>query len=352
MAKSELPYAYGAAPLRGLLRTIADDFLVEEDLGFAPSGAGEHTLLLVEKRGANTEWVARQLAAFVGVASAAVSYAGLKDRHALTRQTFSLHLPGRADPDWTQLQNSEFRILNAQRHHRKLKRGALKGNRFRIVLREVIGDRAAMEQRLVMIGAHGVPNYFGEQRFGHDGNNVVQARAMFAGQRVQRTVRGLLLSAARSYLFNTILAERVAAGSWDQALNGEVWMLHGTHAVFGPEPMSDDIRRRLREGDIHPTAPLWGRGALRSAEVVAELEQNVAQHERDLAVGLEVAGLEQERRSLRLLARDLSFEWLNDTALVVKFWLPAGAYATTLLRELCDYRADDAYRSDVSIEDE
>jgi len=352
MSESELPRAHGGAPLRGTLRATANDFLVEEDLGFIPSGAGEHALVVVEKRGANTEWVARQLAAFAGVAPFAVSFAGLKDRHALTRQTFSLHLPGKADPDWAQLQNAEFRILDAQRHNRKLKRGALKGNRFRIVLREVSGDRAATEQTLTATSAHGVPNYFGEQRFGRDGGNVIQARAMFAGRRVQRTMRGLLLSAARSQLFNNVLAERVAAGSWSRALPGDVWMLHGSHAIFGPEPVSDDIQRRLHEGDIDPTAPLWGRGVLRSTEDVALLEQAVIQRDPDLANGLEAAGLEQERRSLRLRPRDLAFEWLPDNALTVSFWLPAGAYATTLLREFCDYRTAQASVADELAEHE
>lgn len=350
MSESELPRARGGAPLRGILRATPDDFLVEEDLGFTPSGAGEHALLVVEKRGANTDWVARQLAAFAGVAPFAVSFAGLKDRHALTRQTFSLHLPGKADPDWAQLQNAEFCILDAQRHNRKLKRGALKGNRFRIVLREVSGDRAATEQRLIVIGAHGVPNYFGEQRFGRDGGNVAQARAMFAGRRVQRSMRGLLLSAARSQLFNNVLAERVAAGNWSQALPGDVWMLHGSHAIFGPEPTSAEILRRLHEGDIHPTAPLWGRGVLRSTEDVAALERAVIERNPDLANGLEAAGLEQERRALRLRPGDLGFEWLPENVLAVNFWLPAGAYATTLLREFCDYRTAQTFVADESAE--
>jgi tRNA pseudouridine13 synthase len=350
MSESELPRAHGGAPLRGLLRATHDDFLVEEDLGFMPSGAGEHALVVVEKRGANTEWVARQLATYAGVAPFAVSFAGMKDRHALTRQTFSLHLPGKANPDWAQLQNAEFRILDAQRHNRKLKRGALKGNRFRIVLREVSGDQAAVEQSLILISAQGVPNYFGEQRFGRDGGNVAQARAMFAGRRVQRSVRGLLLSAARSHLFNNVLAERVLAGHWNQALPGDVWMLHGSHAIFGPEPISDDIQRRLHEGDIDPTAPLWGRGVLRSTDEVALFEQAVIQRDPDLANGLETAGLEQERRALRLRPRDLAFEWLPENALAVSFWLPAGAYATTLLREFCDYRTGPTFVADEAAE--
>ncbi|MDE1886182.1 MAG: tRNA pseudouridine(13) synthase TruD, partial [Xanthomonadaceae bacterium] len=189
----ELPYAFGGPPLRGVLRATPEDFFVDEDLGFAPGGSGEHVFVRVEKRGANTDFVAKELARFAGVRTEAVSYAGLKDRHAITRQTFCVHMPGKADPDWAALAHAEFRVLAAARHGRKLQRGALKGNRFRIVLREVHGDSAVAERVVESIRAQGVPNYFGEQRFGRDAANVERAKAMFSGKRVQRHERSLLL---------------------------------------------------------------------------------------------------------------------------------------------------------------
>lgn len=340
---SEWPYAWGGPPLSARLRAQPDDFFVDEDLGFEPDGAGEHVFLRVEKRGANTEWVARAIARFAGVAPDAVSFAGLKDRHAVTRQTFCVPLGLKRELDWSALADDEFRVLDAQRHGRKLKRGALRRNRFRIVLRDATGDRDAAQQRLDAIAAHGVPNYFGEQRFGRDGANAARAQAMFDGRRVQRHERGLLLSAARSQLFNDVLARRVAQESWNRALDGEVWMLDGTHSIFGPEPLTPELDARLRRGDIHTTGPLWGRGVLRCGEAVAALEQAAADAQSGLARGLEAAGLAQERRSLRLQAQELDWSWDGD-ALCVAFALPAGCYATTLLREVA--RTDAAATSD------
>ena len=334
----ELTYAYGGPPLTGVLRSTPEDFFVEEDLGFAADGAGEHVFLRVEKRGANTDFVARELARYAGIAPDAVSYAGLKDRHALTRQTFSLHMPGKsAAPDWHALAHDEFRILDAERHSRKLKRGALKGNRFRIVLREVAGDRDATQERIAAIAAAGVPNYFGEQRFGRGGANVDRAHAMFQGRRVQRHERSLLLSAARSHLFNAVLAERVERGNWCSPLPGEVWMLAGTHSIFGPEPLTPELTQRFAAGDIGLTGPLWGKGVLRSGDDVALIESAAIAQHAALAAGLEANGLNQERRALALRPADFSTNWLTDRDLELGFSLPAGAYATAVLREICSW---------------
>jgi len=333
----ELPYAHGGPPLRGVLRASPEDFCVDEDLGFAADGAGEHVFVRVEKRGANTDWVARELAHFAGVAPDAVSYAGMKDRHAVTRQTFSVHLPGKGEPDWSSLQHAEFRVLEATRHSRKLKRGALRGNFFRIVLREVSGDRTAADRILASIVAHGVPNYFGEQRFGRDAANVGKALAMFAGKRVQRHERSLLLSAARSHLFNRVLATRVEHGDWSRPLEGEVWMLAGTHSIFGPEPLTPELLDRHARGDIDPTGPLWGEGELRCADAVKDLESAIGAEHAQLVAGLAKNGLRQERRSLVLRPQELTATWLSDADLEVRFHLQSGAYATVLLREICDY---------------
>jgi len=328
-----LPTAYGAPVLQARLRSLPEDFQVTELLGFSADGRGEHLFLEVEKRGANTAWVAAQLARWAGVAESAVSYAGLKDRHALTRQTFSLHLPGREAPaEWPQ--SDEFRVLSACRHSRKLQRGALRGNRFELLLREVQGERTAIEQRLTTIARQGVPNYFGEQRFGRDGDNVQRAKAMFAGRRVRRDERSILLSAARSALFNHVLAERVAAATWHQALDGEVLMLNGTHSVFGPEPITDELRGRVATGDIHPTGPLWGAGELRSQGPARAADEKALAVDPALIAGLIDAGLKQERRALRLPVAELSWDWPSQDALRLRFVLPAGAYATAVVREL------------------
>ena len=333
-APLELPFAWGGAPLSGVLRAQAEDFFVDEDLGFAPDGTGEHVFVRVEKRSANTDWVARELAQLAGVRPDAVSYAGMKDRHAVTRQTFSIHLPGKGDVDWASVSHGEFRVLEAARHSRKLKRGALKGNRFRILLCDADGDRSAAERVLVQIAAHGVPNYFGEQRFGREAGNVQRALAMFAGRRVQRHERSLLLSAARSHLFNCVLARRVLAGDWNRPLDGDVWMLAGTHSIFGPEPLTEALRERCASGDIVPTGAMWGAGELRTCDGVAELEQAIATEFADLARGLVANGLEQERRALVLRPRELAWQWSSAGNLELCFYLSSGAYATVVIREI------------------
>jgi tRNA pseudouridine13 synthase len=340
-----LPRAHGAPALSAVMRATPEDFFVEEIDAFAPSGEGEHLLLSVEKRAMNTAFVAKLLAQWAGVGESAVGYAGLKDRHAVTRQRFSVHLPGRAAPDVTALQGGipglgegqALRVLGQARHARKLPRGALAGNRFRLVLREVDGDRAAIDERLGMIAAAGVPNYFGEQRFGREGANLANALAMFGGRRVARAQRTHLLSAARSELFNRVLAARVEDGSWNRGLEGEAWVLDGSRSVFGPEPWSDELAARLAAFDIHPSGPLWGRGELRTTGAARRLEE-AALADADapaLRAGLEAAGLRQERRATRLRPEGLAWCWLEEGgALELAFSLPPGAYATTVLAAL------------------
>lgn len=330
------PQAHGEAVLTARIRSVPEDFAVEEIDAFDASGAGEHLLLTIEKRGMNTAFAAKRIAAWAGVAESAIGYAGLKDRHALTRQRFSVWIPKRIAPDIDALQSDDLRVLDAQWHARKLPRGALAGNRFVLTLREVEGDRAAIETRLRAIAERGVPNYFGEQRFGRGGDNVSKALSMFSGRRVAREERGHLLSAARSELFNRVLGARVEAACWDCGLDGEVWMLDGSRSVFGPEPWSEVLAERLARFDIHPSGSLWGRGELRSQGEARELELSTLEGESlgALRDGLERAGLEQERRALRLRPQSLSFDWPETSTLVLRFGLPAGCYATTVLAEL------------------
>ena len=339
----ETPRAFGQAVLRAAMRSRPEDFIVEEDLGFDASGSGEHLFLVIEKRGANTAFVAKQLARWANVAEHAVSYAGLKDRHALTRQAFTVHLPKKIAPEFSALENNaEFRVLSHTWHARKLPRGALRGNRFVLTLRQVQGEPAAIEQRLHNIAERGVPNGFGDQRFGRDGGNVEAAKAMFAGRRAGREQRSMLLSAARSHIFNRILAERIARGAWDAPLPSEVFMLDGSRSVFGPEPdaVSPELMERLARFDIHPTGALWGEGEPRSTDMVRELETVIASSEPELVAGLIAARLKHERRALRLPVRGFSWAWPSGDVLELRFFLPAGAYATAVLQELGDFGSD------------
>ncbi|MDT8999479.1 tRNA pseudouridine(13) synthase TruD [Paucibacter sp. APW11] len=311
------PKAYPDSGASATLKSLNEDFIVTELPLQLPSGAGEHLWLDVEKSGANTAFVAQQLANAAGVKEWDVGYAGLKDRYALTRQWFSLYLPipkGKGEtPDLTQLQHPEFKVLSQSRHVKKLRPGDLQGNRFRIVLRDVVGDRQAIEANLQAIAAQGVPNYFGAQRFGHDGGNVEQGRAMLAREiRVRNPKKkGIYLSAVRSFVFNEVLALRIQQGLWGQTLPGDVM---------------DEAGR--------PTGPLWGRGRLSSGDQAQALEMGVASRHASLCDGMEHAGLDQERRALVAIPAGLSWEWPQADQLLLDFSLPAGNYATSVLNEI------------------
>jgi tRNA pseudouridine13 synthase len=335
-----LPRAYGPGVLSARFRVFAEDFRVDELPAFEAAGSGEHLLLEIEKRGLNTAAVAQRLAKWAGIGEVGIGYAGMKDRHAVTRQRFTVHLPGREAPDFANLAFEDagtgqaLRVLASARHNRKLPRGALAGNAFTLVLREVDGNDEAIDRKLAAIAAGGLPSYFGEQRFGRAGDNVDSARRMFAGKRVDREQRSILLSAARSEIFNAALAERVRRGDWATGVAGDVWMLEGTHSVFGPEADPGALAERVAALDIHPTGPLWGCGATRASGEAAAIEQGIAAAHADLCAGLEKAGLKQERRALRIRVADLAWEHGPDATLRLRFALPAGAYATGLLAEL------------------
>jgi tRNA pseudouridine13 synthase len=321
-----------------ILRHQVDDFQVDERLPFEPDGEGEFALLRVEKRDANTDWVARQLAAFSGVSPRAVSYAGLKDRRALTWQWFSVHLPGRSSPNWDELEAGEYRVVASHRHRRKLRRGALSGNHFRIRLRNIQGHVEKVLQRAQWIGENGVPNYFGPQRFGRGGANLHRARHYYQ-RKIRKPARfelGMMHSAARAWVFNQVLSHRVKNGSWNQPLGGEIFTLDGSASVFGPEVLSEELLKRLVSGDIHTTGPMWGRGNLTSSEQVRALEEQVAGEDPELLEGLASAGLKHQRRSLRMPVR--SFTCLQEERdLVLEFVLDRGCFATSVIRELLDY---------------
>ena len=331
-------YSGSAPTISARIRSTPEDFQVFEELKFSPDGSGEHALLRVRKRTVNTHWVAKQLAAFAEVAPVAVSYAGLKDRHALTEQWFSVQLPGRADPDWSTCGGDDFTVLEQHRHSRKLKRGALKGNAFRIVLQALQGELTELEARLHRVAAEGVPNYFGEQRFGRD--NLSRAEALFLVQiRVKdRHKRGLYLSAARACLFNHVLSQRITQGTWNQALEGDLMALEGSRSIFAVSVVDATIRTRVAALDIHPSGPLWGKGEPPSQAEVLQLEQAVAADFPVLCQGLQASGLKQERRALRLPVADLAWKWIAEDAVVLNFRLAAGSYATAVLRELVQYR--------------
>lgn len=307
------PNAYPASGASATLKLLNEDFIVTELPLQLPSGEGEHLWLEIEKNGANTAFVAQRLAEAASVQERDVGYAGLKDRYAITRQWFSIYLPKGETPDLTLLQHPEFKVLSQSRHVKKLRPGDLQGNRFRIVLRDVIGDRDAIEANLEAVASQGVPNYFGAQRFGHGGGNVEQGRAMLAREiRVRNPKKkGIYLSAVRSFIFNEVLALRIQQGLWGKTLPGDVM---------------DEAGR--------PTGPLWGRGRVMATDQAQALENAVAERHATLCNGMEHAGLDQERRALVASPVEMSWEWPQANQLLVTFTLPAGNYATSVLNEI------------------
>jgi tRNA pseudouridine13 synthase len=316
------PKAYPASGASATLKRLNEDFIVTELPLQPPSGEGEHLWLDIEKNGANTAYVAQQLAEAASVQERDVGYAGLKDRYAITRQWFSIYLPKGETPDLTRLAHPEFKVLSQSRHIKKLRPGDLQGNRFRIVLRDVAGERDAIEANLQAMASQGVPNYFGAQRFGHDGGNVMQGLAMLSHQiRVRNPKKkGIYLSAVRSFVFNEVLALRIQQGLWGKTLPGDVM---------------DEAGR--------PTGPLWGRGRLITTDEALALENGVAERHATLCDGMEHAGLNQERRALVASPLGLSWEWPQADQLVLTFALPAGNYATSVLNEVLHTTEPDRY---------
>lgn len=334
---SGLAYAYGGPLARARVRAEPEDFQVFETLSFVPSGRGEHLFLRVRKRQWTTEAAAAALARALGVRRDQVSYAGMKDKQALTEQWFSVHLPGRGlELPLGELERGLW-LVEATRNDRKLRRGALAGNRFRLLLRELDNNSTtALGARLVRIAWAGVPNYFGVQRFGRDGDNIALAQAFFSGSYRPRGrhLRGVLFSAARAQLFNEVLSRRVALGNWNTLLPGELAMLDGRGSFFAVDELSPQLQRRVRQLEIHPSGPLPGSGGQSPTAAAGELEADVLQEAAELVAGLQRHGVEAARRALRLKVSDLHWRQPTADTLELGFSLPAGAYATTVLREL------------------
>jgi tRNA pseudouridine13 synthase len=324
----------GDVPARARIRLSCSDFQVTELLGFVPDGDGEHDFLWIEKEGQNTAWVAEQLAKYAGIRSVDVGYSGLKDRYAVTQHWFSVRRPGGAKPDWNSFQAVGTRVLEATRHGRKLKRGAHRANRFRIAVRDISSPASGVAERLTAIKAEGIPNYFGDQRFGRDAGNLRLAEKLFAGRRLPRYQRSLVLSSARSFLFNLILERRVVDGTWNRLLAGDCANLDGSGSLFAVGVVDDELRQRAARLDIHPTGALWGSGETLVSGCVAALEGSVADRHPAFARGLEKQRVEQARRPLRARVMDLEWRTRDEHTLWLKFTLGRGTFATALLREL------------------
>lgn len=331
---AELNYFYGKPTTHGLYKQQFEDFVVIEELGFEFTGEGEHVLVYLEKKDCNTVFVAEQLAKYVGISAKNVSYAGLKDRQAVTQQWFSLHMPGKETPDFSKFDLTGCRILQITRHNKKLKIGALKGNRFKIILRNLTDN---IEPKLNTIKQYGVPNYFGEQRFGRDQNNITQAKKWATGEISvkDRKKRGFYLSAARSAIFNDIVSQRIKQNIQQTVLDGDILQLSKSNSWFLSK--TDELlllQQRLQNGEINITAPMVGDSPLGTTSVALEFETNCLKHWSCFEELFKKERMETIRRSILLRPEQLEWQWIGENDIEINFYLPSGCYATSVLREL------------------
>ncbi|MFT4747222.1 MAG: tRNA pseudouridine13 synthase [Congregibacter sp.] len=335
-------HQYPKLDILGQFKSSAEDFQVTEVLGYEPIGEGEHIYLWVRKTGLNTAYLAEQIAKFTQLPLRAVTYAGRKDKHAQTEQWFSVHLPGKGEFDWTQFNESGAKVLKSIRHNKKLRTGVLKGNRFNILIKQ-LSSSSGIDERLQQIKKTGVPNYFGSQRFGntlHDprGGNLVLADKMVNGEAIRnRNKRSMAISALRSWLFNEIVHSRLLNGHLNKPLFGDVMQLAGSHSFFCAQQIDNSIEQRIEQRDIYLSAPLWGEGQLASQSEAFHFEQSFAKQHPTVTQTLEDLGLKQERRAINLFPNDLEWSLTNDT-LKLSFSLPAGTFATSVLREVIDVK--------------
>ncbi len=331
------PRAGGTPAAAGTIRAESGDFQVDEDLGFEPDGGVSHRLLRIEKQNANTLFVAGQLAARAGCSPGDVGFAGMKDRRAIARQWFTV--PARPGISFDGFSGDGFQVLAEHAHSRKLRRGALAGNRFLLRVRGLTGDRDGIEARIRQVVAAGFPNYFGPQRFGHDGANLERVLQWMDGARLPRGREGraFILSSARALAFNAVLGARVRDGSWNRLLPGEVVNLLGSASVFAAPAVDPVLENRCRDGDVYPTGPLCGSGGLAPSGEAAAVEAAALEPLSAVAQRLAEAGMRGDRRALAVRPAAWHHEF-RDGALECGFALPRGAFATSLLAELMDVR--------------
>jgi len=323
-------YPYGPACAKGVIKSSPADFVVIEELGFEPSGEGEHLLLQVEKTGMTTADLIRRIATDYSMHPRNIGYCGLKDRNAVTTQWLSLHLPGREvnviDPA-----DDAYRVLRASRHRAKLRRGTHKANSFHLRIRGLGECNDNCLRQLDAIQSQGMANYYGRQRFGRGQDNLEQALAQLSATRVKPMRRSMLISSLRSHLFNSVLARRISQDCWQRPLAGDVFMLRGSRSIFSTA-LDAALQRRYAELDISSTASLYGSGkSLLSGEAL-QLERRVFDENDAITACLDRHGARLQMRALRVPVEDLDYEFDKVRRLLeLRLRLPAGSYATVLL---------------------
>jgi tRNA pseudouridine13 synthase len=337
-----LPYLTSdLAGTAGVLRVTDDDFAVDEVLPYAPQGEGEHVFVHIEKRGMTTPFATQALARALGVRDRDIGVAGMKDRRAVTRQWLSLPPP--VTPEQVRaVEIADLRVLDAVRHPHKLRTGHVRANQFVLRVRDVVPGAAARARAILdaLAEAPGAPNWYGEQRFGRDGDNAARGKALVTGtnpdRRRDRRMDRLMVSALQSQLFNDWLTARLADGLYRVALAGDVLHKHGG-GMFTCEDAKTDTAR-LVAGELVITGPMFGDRMRQCAagSVAEEREAQILSHH-GLAPGAFAAVraiAEGTRRDATIEVGAARVTEIDGSTIEVAFTLPGGAYATTVMREL------------------
>lgn len=330
----------GERPASGAIKQITGDFVVDELVDFAFSGSGEHALLQIRKRNLSTFDVVDRIHRVIGTPKRDIGFCGLKDKQAITTQWFSVRCTRRYRQAWSVLEDERMEIIAATRHARKLRRGSHSGNRFQIRIRQLEGNLALLQRRLLQIKVDGVPNYFGPQRFGQ--RNLEKVSALFSGElsTPPPAERSLLLSSARSRMFNDVLSCRVRDGSWNTLQPGDVAMLDKTNSYFRVDAVSAELLARLQRFDIHPSGPLFGNGENPAARGIFALEAEVLLRYQQWCAGLRQFGLRFQRRALRMGVAQMRWEFSDDGILDLYFVLHKGSFATSVLNDFLATKQD------------
>jgi tRNA pseudouridine13 synthase len=328
----------------GRIKTVPEDFEVEEVPAYEPCGSGDFLYLWIEKRDMGAEYFVRQVAKRLDIPVGAVGTAGMKDRHAVTRQMVSV--PGQVEDRLGQLEGDGIRVLKVSRHGNKLRPGHLHGNRFNILVRDPVSNSQEI-LRLILdrLRAHGLPNFYGPQRFGRDGETLHQGVALLRGEKPPLSATGrapnlrspflrkLALSAVQSGLFNHYLAERMNAGLLRKVLPGDVM----AKVPFGGMFIAEDVPReqeRFDAGEIVPAGPIFGRKTFPAAgEAAAREQETLRAFNLSLRSFAGFGKLMQGTRRHNLVPLTNLTAAMEQDGIRFSFTLPAGSYATVLLRE-------------------
>ena len=334
-----MKYPYGEPHQTGVIKSQADDFRVIENLGFEPCGEGEHLFLYIEKKNLTTQDLIEQIAREFTVKPRDIGYSGLKDKLAVTQQWLSVHLPGQMNS--TEIPSpSHYKLLQHGWHNKKIRAGTHRSNSFEVMVRNVAELSSQTQQQIDDIKEFGMANYFGEQRFGAQQDNVERAIHSFTNERrtrkLSRTKRSLYISALRSFLFNQILSQRIEQSHWHQPLQGDVFMLSGSHSLFS-EIIDDSILDRFQQHDISSAASMYGAGSRMLSEMALALEDDIFHQHPQIVECLDAQKVKLQMRTTRVTVQAFNVIHDADTqSLTVSATLPSGCFFTTLLKHFID----------------